>query len=391
MNYLHAPCQCAMGLDILLIGIIGLALATIIILVIILSRKPSLGTVSAPPEAVLRHIAFPLRASGFSTSEEPGYIKVRVNDLAELKVYARQSPGGTDIRYEVGATPLGWMLILVLVLLAYFNVVSIILALYIHFSARAFARERIVPLLGIPIHPVTSPQPLRVALIEGLSEAQRLASEAYEYDNEAYQNGIGLITLASFAIWALLFVVPVFWKGGLFAVPILTAFAIATAAAASFLVAGLYVLTRRLRPRLELLRQEREIYRSALAFEVSGAPLPEEGAHGLELLLRAVERSFAWRKIRHRRKLWHDPVAQLTIFLFAWGSVVTGLLAAFLDILPMAMRLVLSILFVVFAIGFVWSIRTWQRRVREEDERERAAWDARKADLENRFSILLRE
>ena len=381
--------MCAMELYDPLIWIIVIAIATVLVLVIIFSRRPRLGTVSAPPDAVFRHIAFQLRALGLRTTQEPGRLKVRVNDFAEVKVRARQGPDGTCVRYEVDATPTGWVLVLILTGFGYLGVIAIAIALYIHVSASSFARERIGPLLRAPIPLVAAPVPLRATMIEGLSEAERLASEAYEYDSEAYQNGQGLIALMSLAIWAFVFIVPLFGEGLILTWFNLLMLAIATMFAVSFLVAGLYILGRRLGPRLEELKRERDLYRSALAYEVSGAPPPAEGAYGLELLLRAADRSFAWREIRRRRKLWHDPVAQFSIFLFAWGAGITGMLAAFLDILPTAMRFVLAVLCIVFAAGFALSIRAWRRQVREEDERERAAWDARKADLENRLRSIL--
>lgn len=356
------------------------------VLLAIVLRKPLLASTPAPPAAALKDLAFRLRAAGHPVEETRGKLKVKIDSLSAIKLHARPAASGTEVRYEVDATPLGWSLALIFAMVGYLGVVAVVLALVIHFKARGFARNRVGWLLAFaPLGAPPPPGP-RSLLIEGLSEAQRLVSEALDYEREARQNGIGLVLLGSLALWVLAFFGSLAYLPSL---PLPVSLLFATAAALFPAVLGTTLLHARSAPLVRLLGSERSLYSGALAAEATGFAVPGRERGGLELLLRAAERSATWREIRRRRKLWHDPVAGLTVFLFGYGSFVMLLIAAVLDLLPLAMRVGLGALGAAFAVGTAWFVRTWRRRVREEDERDRREWDARRDRLETEFWRIL--
>ena len=344
--------------------------------------KPLLAIVPASPDAVRRDLAFRLRATGYTVDAAKAVLRIKIDSLSALKLHVRPRPQGTEIRYEVDATGLGWAIVLIFAAVGYLGVVAIAIGIAIHLTARQFARSRVAPLLAYP--PLgTLPAPdVRSLLVEGLSEAQRLASEALEYEREARQTAIGLIVIGAIALWVVVFVtlgiyvplpVP---NPGLFAV--LLAFAVSVAAGS----AGSWVVYAKTSPRVKELEQDASFYRMVWTGEALGAPTPGGPRGGLELLLRAAERSYYWREIRRRRRLWHDPVAGLTMFVLAYGATFLPFLAIAITVLSWEWRAFLVALGALFAAGGIRFVRSWTREVREQDEADRIDWEKRRAAIE---------
>jgi hypothetical protein len=137
------------------------------------------------------------------------------------------------------------------------------------------------------------------------------------------------------------------------------------------------------------LRGERDTYAAAVALEATGVVSPGLQAYGLELLLRAGEKSRSWREVRRRRKLWQDPVAHFAIFLCLYGGVLTLALGIGMDFLPLAGRAALVLFGATLTVCGVWYARNWLRGVREEDDRDRISWQQRRAELETRLDEIL--
>ena len=375
-----------LDLFLLWIGLfVGVFASVLVVLLLITLRKPLLAVSPAPPAPVLRDLAFRLRASGRLVKESTTQLEVGVNSLTNLKIHVRGTPRGTEVRYEVGATGVGWTIVLILAGFSGVGIIALGIALYIHFSASGFARNFVLPLVsGGPPLGTPPPPTVRTLLLEGLSEAQRLATEAAEYEREALQNGIGLILLGSLALFAFALIGLLPFTG--FSPVALIA---ELAASIGIAVAGSFLVHARGAPKVRELESESALFAAAHTAEALGYALPAGPQPGLELLLRAAERSAYWREVRRRRKLWHDPVAGLTIFLLAYGAFLFSLLAVAIDILPVFVRAGLGLLGVGFLAGTVISIQRWRRQVREEDERDRQSWEARRGALETELWKIL--
>lgn len=357
------------------------------VLVLWLLWKPLLVAVPAPPDAVRRDVAYRLRATGLTVDTATKVLRVKIDSLSALKLHVRPGPQGTEVRYEVDATTLGWALVLIFAIIGYLGVIAVVLAVVIHVTAGRFARTRVALLLAHP--PLgTLPTPdIRSLLLEGLSEAQRLASEALEYEREARQNAIGLILIGAVALWALVFLV----VGAYVPLPnaplsaALLAFAVSAAAGAL----GSSLVYVRTSARVKDLEQDASFYRMAWTGEVIGAPTPGGLRGGLELLLRAAERSPYWREIRRRRRLWHDPIAGFTLFVLAYGAVFLPILAILAELLPLEWRISLFGFGALLAAGMVWFVRSWTREVRGQDERDRLDWEIRRRAIESEIWKIL--
>ena len=384
--------------DVVLALLIG-SVAAIGALVTVFLRRPRLAIAQAPPEAVLRDIAFRLRASGMAVEESGRFLRVPIGSLSALKVHTRARPTGTEVSYEVDMTPLAWTLVLSSALLATVvpahpitlflaGIPALVIAAIVAATGRSFARNRLRPLLDARVLGQAPPPGPQSLLIEGLSEARRLVSDTLMYERAAGQDAIALILLGSLALWAFLFFAAPSYLPPPFQGNLLANLALATGSATIPAVLG-SLLVHRSRARLvSELERERDRFGTAMAWETLGSLPPEGQRGGLELLLHAAARTPVWREIRRRRRIWHDVGTGFTIFLLGEGSVFSLALAA-LDFLSLAWRAGLGGLGVLFAAGLAWTVRSWRREMAAQDARDQENWDRRRARVESELWKLL--
>jgi len=126
----------------LFILMIGGLIAFIVILLVLFSLKGRLGTYPIPPANLLPVIQWNIGTRGFPCYEaKPGVLSVQKDALVKVKIHFRHQDGGSKVLYEIDATEIGWVMVLVFVFLPYVSLVGLIIALYIHFSGRAFSRD----------------------------------------------------------------------------------------------------------------------------------------------------------------------------------------------------------------------------------------------------------
>lgn len=365
-----------------LLVLFGGAILFLAILAIWILRKPRLAVVSAPPEAVRRDLAYRIRTTGHPVEVVKDVLRVRIDSLAALKLHVRASPRGTEIRYEVDATGLGWTLVLVFALISYLAVIALAVAVVIHWRAQSFARSRVKALLAQPPLGTLPSQDVRSLIVEGLSEAQRLSEEALEYEREARQNAIGIVLVAAVALWGIVFAVV-----GIYALLPLPNSA-AAAALLAFLVSGTtavlgsWLVYVRRAPRIRELERDARFYRSASTEHVLATEGPSGARGTLEMLLHAATRSPYWREIRRSRRFWHDPIAGLTMFILAYGALFLPFLAIIGSFLSWEWRIFLGAFGAILAAGGIWFVRSWTREIQEQDERDRRGWEERRAAIE---------
>ena len=375
-------------MDIPLIIFFGGLIAAFVAILAVALYKPLLAVTPVAAPAVMRDIAYRLRVLGYPVDAGMSPVKLTVDSLSVVKIHVRPGTRGTEIRYEVDATGLGWTLVLILMFSGYLGIASLIIALYIHASAAKFARNRVLPAIGRP--PLgTLPGPdVRSFLVEGLSEAQRLASEALEWEREARQNAVGLIVIGSIVLW-----VATLFSLATLVPPIPGAlvldFLLATVASASAAALGSWAVYRHSRPVVLELQQDAETYRAALVNEVFGGSTPQATRGGLELLLHAAQRSPRWREIRRRRKRWHDPWTGFTIFAFAEVTFLCFLFAIIADFLSVEWRIGLAIIGSLSVLGGFQTVRSERREIHEQDERDRTDWERRRQEIETTLWKLL--
>jgi hypothetical protein len=344
--------------------------------------KPLLAVVLAPPDAARRDLAYRIRAIGYPVEVVKDVLRVKVDSIAQLKLRLRAGARGTEIRYEVDATNVGWSLVLITGLITYLAIIAVGVSIAIHLRARGFARSRVAPLLDDPPLGTLPPADVRSLLLEGLSEAQRLSQEALDYEREARQNAIGIVLLAGLVVWGVVF------AGLAIELPLQLPDPLASAAIlASFLsgltvVLGSWLVYLRRSPRIRELEQDANLYRTAwMGQRLPGSAAGEPRAN-LEMLLRAATRSPLWREIRASRRFWHDPVAGLMMFILGYGAIFLPFLAILGVGLPWEWRAFLGVFGAAFAAGGIWFVRSWIREIQDQDDRDRRTWEERRAAIE---------
>lgn len=363
-------------------------IAAIIGIVAWVVRHPLLMVVAAPPHLVLRDIAFRLRILGYTVDAAKSPVRIQIDSVSALKVHVRAGPRGTEVRYEVDATTLGWAVVLILLFTGYLGLISVGVAIFIHATAASFARKRLLPTLQYPPLGTLPRSDVRSFLIEGLSEAQRLASEAHEWEKEANQNAIGLIVIGSVFLWIVtLLGVPLLVPP--MASTLLADAVLATVTSGSAAFLGSWAVHVRSRPLMRELEQDAGMYRAALANEIMGAPTPQDTRGGLELLLYAAQRSPRWRAIRRRRRTWHDPWLGFTVFAFAEVTFLCFLFAIVADFVSVEWRIGLAVVGSLSVLEGVSTVRTERREIHQQDERDRLDWERRRQEIETAFWKLL--
>src|SRR5437879_13616352 len=100
----------------------GGAVVLLVVLATWALRKPLLAVVPAPPDAARRDLAYRIRAIGYPVEVVKDVLRVKVDSIAQLKLRIRGGSRGTEIRYDVDATSVGWSLALIPGLLSYLAV-----------------------------------------------------------------------------------------------------------------------------------------------------------------------------------------------------------------------------------------------------------------------------
>jgi hypothetical protein len=354
----------------------------LVVLAIWVLRRPLLAVVSAPPDAARRDLAYRIRANGYPVEVVKDVLRVKVDSLAQLKLHLRAGARGTEIRYEVDATNVGWSLVLITGLISYLTIIAVGVSVAIHLRARRFARSRVTPLLDNPPLGTLPPADVRSLLLEGLSEAQRLSQEAFDYEREARQNAIGIVLVVGVIIWGFVFAGLAAWIPLELPNPLTSAAILASFLSGLTVVLGSWLVYLRRSPRIRELEQDANLYRTAWMGQTIPGSAAGEPRANLEMLLRAATRSPFWREIRASRRFWHDPVAGLMMFILGYGAIFLPFLAILGVGLPWAWRAFLGAFGAAFAAGGIWFVRSWIREIQDQDDRDRRTWEERRASIE---------
>jgi len=327
------------------------------------------------PEPLHRSLVRELRLAGFVVAEGKDQLSVRIGPVSAVRIHLCSTVEGTQLRYRPDATPSGWTLVLGLIFLGAYGLTAfaaVALVMYVAFRANGFARERLAPLAAKLADPEPPARPEATALlVDGLSEAYRIATEAYEAERSRYGDRELLAALGALALWTGLFFGH--WLTGS---PLWVSIAWATASAlAVFVAAGVFVW-RSFRPRREEYRRWSDRLRAAWT-QASGSGGVK--ADGLSLLAEASERVPAWLQAARRAGFLRDPHAYVVPvalgfsgYWMLWASV-----WFVLELATFALAVALAVAGVGLLAGAVLLHRRWVRVQEVEELRSAEAWTRR--------------
>ncbi|MFQ5910334.1 MAG: hypothetical protein ACE5IJ_06395 [Thermoplasmata archaeon] len=369
-----------MAFELWLVFIVGSLVSALGVLLWVFLRRPFLASVPMKPEVATAALAHRLRIKGYQVAEEPRKLLVRINDWTRLAIRWRGDEE-TVFRYSVDATPRGWGAVLVLAIIVYTAVLAIGLAAYIHWKAVRAAHRVQESLARDPLAP-PHPDDVGALLLDGLSEARRLAVETLEYEREAWENAIVLVVLGAFLLGAFLFVGAFLWGHDLvttLGLPATSGLLVGVAVAIGLL--GYLLLRASYRPRLQELRSWDTTFREAFERELAGEAPPEGESSAVELLAEAAIRAPLWSRERRLRKLHHDPAATWIAFALAGSAAYLFAFTAFF--VDPFWRLLTGSIGAVLTVGAAAFWRRWRRGLWEEERRTRASWEAVRRRLED--------
>lgn len=372
------------------------AILAALLLAVLFVPKYRLAPLPAAHEQVLAHLAYRLRLAGHDVIEETGKLTVRTGSYARVKFSSKVGRDGSHwITFQPDLTKSGWGTMIFLLVSLFMGLIALGMAVYFFLRARQFARRGVVPLL--PGATARTPGPptdeVGVLLVTGLSEAHRLARDAYEAGRSAYWDSQGVIALAGVFAWFFLFATLLWtWPDPSFEARLRAAFAASTVLAVALTVPPALVLRRRRRPELLRIRAEAERLAGAVRREASPALSAEGGPSAFEILAEASQEVPGWLLATQRAGMsWDAPAGLLVVLLglsgieFAWWAV--SLASAGLWLLAALTGLGG---FGLLA-GLAAFYRRWQRAQAERAALALAQWNERIGQLRARMDRFLQD
>jgi len=344
-------------------------------------------------ERVLSSLAHELRVRQYRVSEKPGRIEVRIGRMSAVKIWARAGAQETEIRYQADSTPGGWGTIMFLTI--FFAplapaLVAMSIVLYIFVRVYRFAEGPVGSLVSrVGAEGVPPKEELRVALIDALAEARRLAEEAYESEKTSHQDSQAVVVLGAILAWVGFFAGIVLASPGTSPGPTPLLLAIGPAAAVG-LVAGILVW-RRFAPRIRSYLGWAERLRVMLEMETSRRGPQGSEPSTFETLLEASSEVPGWIEASRRAGLSRDPGAGYLLIGLAIWAVTLVEAATFLAFGASILAIVVGLGAVALGIALYVFYDRWRRSREEEARQSLAEFRSRLDGARDRMERYLRD
>lgn len=372
----------------------GAEAAAVVVLGILFLPKFPVREVHATPEASLAFLARHFRFAGQRVSEVPGTLTVRIGSFSAVRITARPTATGSDIRYHAYATPSGWGTIIIFILLGWTAFLGLALAIYGFLRVLSFVASRLIP--AVPVDgelPVAPPEDeTRAVLLEALSEAHRVAAEAHEAIRSTYWDFQSIVIGGAIIAWLILFVV-IF--PGLpepdFARRVMTGFALAGAYTVTYASVFAWGVRRRFRPRVVAYRDRAVELERTFSREVARTHPTGGESSSFEILAEASKEVPVWIEATRRPRLSREPAAGVLIVMvvFITYSLISGALAfAYFDPL---VAFLLAAGGAALVAATIWLYRKWRRRWDTETVRILDVWKQRFAEVRARMDRYLED
>ncbi len=347
-----------------------------------------------PPESLQKHLVYELRREGLRVEESPEGTKVRLGSIAALRFRIVPDAGGSEVRYQTYATSSGWGTLITLIVLVWTSLIGVVAVILVEHKARRFARDRLAALVtAVDSLPPPPADDIRVLLVHSLSEGQRVASEAYEFQRSDLGDWMAIVAVSGLAVWALALLALFFglpsenpWRSG---APL---FGLATFIGIGVTLSLEWAVWRHARSRILAARGWAERLRLALDREASRrAPMPAEPS-SVELLLGLSEQIPTWLRLRRRAGLSADQAASWVVFALSFGAFwVLWLAVSFALAGGFLFALVAGVAGTGLGVAAYIYWARWRQKQEETIERTLLEWRQRAESLQSRFDRFLQD
>jgi membrane protein implicated in regulation of membrane protease activity len=365
-----------------------------VLFVLAFSLRFGLGNVVADPITVVNDLAHKLRVARYRVEVTNGELIAQVDSMSAIRIRARASGSGAELTYRMDGTPAGWTVTLILVFSGYFIILIPPVVLFMLRRVRRFAQEQVVPSLVTSEVPGADSASLRIhkALVDSLSEGYRLSSEAYEAEKSNYEDNVIILVVLGFLVLVGSSLAFLAINIGAFSENFSISFPMSVAIASSFTFLSVWLLRRRVKPRLNELKGWATKLEGALVQEISSAKPKDEEPGVFELLADAWKHVPKWLEVRRKSGLYREPGTWLLILCFA-GLSFTGLVIA--SFLMLAQSPLTSVIVGVLSAGLLYVVHVLysgsRKRLDEERARVSSDWNRRLGMMNSQMEKHMRE
>jgi uncharacterized membrane protein len=283
-----------------------------------------LSDVNGSPDHVVTRLAHRLRESGYLVAESPRKLSVRFSSTSSIRIFFRATPKGTRVSYRAATSPLGLVLLLVIVLSFILSPLALAISLFMLYRSSVFAGDRVRPKLVQPPERITDAQTVdtRTVLIKCLSENRRLSAEAYEATRMKYHAWLIAMAIAFVITYANFGTLVSGTRGFMgddseLVWRVLASTLVAGASAIIYWV----MVARKLGPTLTELRYWTRTLGSAVSREAAGEPPVDDEDSSFELIAESHGKAPEWLRARKKAGIFRRPGYWLIMLYLAYGGV----------------------------------------------------------------------
>jgi len=327
-----------------------------------------------------------LRRMGHRVSDEDDALVVMVDSICSVKLTFKQSDNGTLVRAQAWASPTGWSITLIAMFMWLFSAVAMVTTAYIFLKSMHHSVDKLALVISRLDEEAYASKELdiRSALLEGLSEARRLASEAYEGTRSNYQDAMLLVAVGSVIVFTASMAAAMwgYFNALLEPASVRDVLAISLVPTAIFTTVVVWLVRVRYREILPRLKDWKVDLDVAFQMEVNRvAPLDSQRS-AVEIMADAWKELPTWLHARRKSSTYREPGTWLVIFALAsasWWSLMGG-------VMMLAEGSVRGIYPLIAGSGMiagaVYLYVRWMRKRGAEDSRTEREWNERSRMLE---------
>jgi hypothetical protein len=368
----------------------GFFLGLLFTVIISFQLRFRLTTSEYAPDKILADLAYRLRISRYRVTQQKDRLIVRISSTSAVHIMARKDPNGTKVLYKPSATPSGFAILIVLILVWLCLPLAMALSLFMLYRASVFAGMRILPRMSqepIPEVPDVKTDTHRM-IVESLSEGRRLSSEAYECARSNYHDAVIVAVAFGFVLSAVVVLLAYFQAHSDHSGEI--ALAAGISSAVIFSGVSWFLLHARSKSDIAEFRSWSTKFDLALSRESAGQNPPDDEQSSFELIVSSFKEMPKWMKARRRAGGYRRPFFWLALFFLSYGAFEAGLVGAFMIAEgQLASSIIAAIVCgTLIALG-VLAYRVWRNRLNMEMKQTLSDWNARYDAIQRDMEKLL--
>lgn len=348
--------------------LIPMMVATVIIVILFLPKFKIVRILDSS-EKLMEYLTYKLREAKYRVEERPKHLMIRISRWSAVEIFKLKKTNESEIAYRASATPAGWGIIIILIMMTTVNpligIVSILVIICIYLRDRQFVYQHITPILkvdGIISNLIpNNKDEINIKLVTGLSEGFRLASEAYEAERGSRQNYQAIVVIGIIIIWATFFPFIVIDKENL-TVQLWNVIQLALLLTIAFSIFLLWFIHRWFHLRINQYQQWSKRLQERLSQEVAGK-VPQNEPSTFETLAETSQEIPVWIKSIQRKGLNLDPGSELLINL-SLGTFFLVFISFFIVILlgNLFAAMLLGAVLAIVSLGSYMYYKRWKQR-----------------------------